>query len=64
MSPETDSAAANLLRRPVSRRDMLKGGLAAGGLVATGGAGVLLDACSTGSTSSSSPTAATTNFSG
>jgi len=65
MSSETDSAASNLLRRPVSRRDMLKGSLTAGGLVATGGAGVLLDACSTGSSSSSSsPTAASTNFNG
>jgi len=63
MSSETDSAAADLLRKPVSRRDLLKGGLTAGGLVATGGAGVLLDACSTGSSSSSTPSA-TTDFHG
>ena len=63
MSSETDSAAANLLRRPVSRRDLLKGGMAAGGLVATGGAGVLLDACTTGSSSSTS-SPASTNFNG
>jgi multiple sugar transport system substrate-binding protein len=64
MSADTDSAATNLLRRPVSRRDMLRGSIAAGGLVATGGAGVLLEACSTGGTSNASPSAAATNFNG
>jgi ABC-type glycerol-3-phosphate transport system substrate-binding protein len=64
MSSETDSAAGGLLRRPISRRDLLRGSLVAGGLVATGGGGALLEACSSSSTSTASPSAGAANFNG
>ena len=64
MSSETDGRAGGLLQRPFTRRDLLRGGLAAGGLLATGAGGVLLEACNSNSTSTASPSAVATNFNG